>query len=350
MKNLRYVFPGRFCPPTYGHFNIVKRAAEMLPSVTVICSTNPDKNNDIFQPSESKELWSAYALPENVVVMTFEEFSELPKGDSETVIIRGIRNYEDLRAEERVMSLNKELYGIDKYFYLVGDDGLKQISASKTRELASALQFEELAGYIAPLIISRLLERVRGFRQLFMVVGRPGSGKSTFLQMLKELDENNVHINTDAFNKKVRPLLLEAFGDQDLIKLSIERKSEFTQVIKTAWFDLLRNEVAEIIPGKNVFLEIPYGMQSDKAMYNFVGGKIIYVGCEESVENQHRLEERGTPQLTAFIEAIPDWQQSLAIAEEERLQLYQISTTGKLSQLRQVAENFNKMICAGGQP
>lgn len=348
MKTLRYVFPGRFCPPTFGHFNIVKRAAEMLPHVAVVCSTNPDKTNDIFEPSELKELWDAYNLPANVSVVTFEEFKSAPAEGGETVIIRGIRNYDDLRAEERVMALNKEMFGIDKYFYLVGDDGLKQISASKTRALAADLQFEELAWYIAPLIISKLIERLFGFKNLFMVVGRPGSGKSTFLKMLAEANDENIHINTDEFNKKVRPLLLEVFGDQDLIRLSIEQKEEFTAVIKKAWFDLLREAIRGVRTGANVFLEIPYGLQADKAIYNFVGGKIIYVGCEGKVENERRLKERGTSCQAVFIEEIPDRKLSEEIARLMRLDMISISTYCSLFDLKAVASSLNSRICKGG--
>lgn len=347
MKTLRYVFPGRFCPPTFGHYNVVKRSAQMFPHVTVVCSTNPDKTQDIFLPHESKELWQSYKLPSNVTVLSFEEFRKVSTGDQETVIVRGIRNYEDLRDEERVMALNKKLFGIDKYFYLVGDDDLKQVSASKARELAMSLRFEELAGYIAPLIISKLFERTLGIDNLFLVVGRPGSGKSTFLKMLSEIDGKNVHINTDQFNKKVRPLLLNAFGQQDLIRLSIEKKEEFASVIKGPWFDLLREAMISLKKMSNVFVEIPYGLQLDKAMYNFVGGKVVYIGCGNETENRQRIVERGKPEIAAFINEIPDWQASLQIANENQLQICKIDTSGSLEKLQLTAEKFNQEICPG---
>jgi pantetheine-phosphate adenylyltransferase len=342
MKALEYVFPGRFCPPTFGHFNVVTRAAAILPQVTVICSTNPDKHNDIFRPEESKELWRAYNLPKNVSVVTFEEFLAEQSPEREVVIIRGIRNYQDLRDEERVMSLNKELYGIDKYFYLVGDDGLKQISASMARELAKDLKFEELAGCIAPLIVSRLLERTLNLNHLFMVVGRPGGGKSTFLKLLSGISDRNVHLNTDEFNKQVRPLLIEAFGNQDLIRLSIERKAEFSAVIKTAWLDRLRQSLAKAKEGSNLFIEIPYGLQPDKAMYNYVGGKVIYVGCTNPADNYERLLERGTAKQVAFVAEIPDWQQTLEIGSDNRLQLTRVLTDGSVLDLEKTAEKFNQ--------
>lgn len=349
MKELRYIFPGCFCPPTYGHFNIVKRAAEVLPEVTIVCSVNPGKKGMIFSPEESKMLWNAYQLPENVNVVTFSEMLTLPQEGFESVIIRGIRNYEDLRDEERVMSINKERFGIDKYFYLICDNGLRGVSSTKVRKAAAELDFEKLAESVAPLVVSSLLEKILGIHLLFMVVGPCGSGKSTFIKKLESLNEDNVHINTDEYAKTLRPLLVEHFGEQDLIKQAIENKQEYSAVIKDGWFDLLKKSLLEVKKGSNVFLEIPYGLQPDKKLYNFVGGKIVYIGCKDKDEALRRNWERGTPKLEAFIKEIPDWHESLAIMAEDRLQLTGIHTVyHDFSSLDSIAKKFNKSISQGG--
>ncbi len=69
-----YIYPGTFCPATYGHARIAKRLGDMFPEVFIVCSENPDKKNRLFTPAEAKALWCSYDLPKNVLVDTLEEF------------------------------------------------------------------------------------------------------------------------------------------------------------------------------------------------------------------------------------------------------------------------------------
>lgn len=337
MENPIYVYPGRFCPPTYGHANIVKRAAELFPEVYVICSVNPDKNNDIFRPEESKALWEAYNLPDNVIITTLDEFMSLNRDNSRVIIIRGIRNYADLKDEEKVMALNKAKFGIDKYFYFVSETGLEEISASKAREMAANLELEKLSEYVAPMIVTKLIERIFGFRNVFMVVGRPGSGKSTFLKMLTG---NNFIIDTDKLSKALRPFLKEKFPGEDLVKVAIERKEEFMAAIKDPWMSLLKENMRNAPNGANVFIEIPYGLCPDKAMYRYLGGKVIHFYCNP--ENNHkRLVHRNTPHHAKFMEEIPGKEESDKIARENRLIMTTVDTNSSIADLEKQAKIFS---------
>ena len=213
-----FVFPGSFCPPTYGHYEIVKMAVKVFPELTIMCSVNKDKSEQWFTPEECAELWQAYDLPEGVEVKTLAEMKNVDF--RELVMIRGLRNNDDLEYEKRVIIYNKEKFGIDKYFYLYTCERFKNTSSSLARKAAEELDLETLTKIVAPMVVTKMLEKVLEIKNLYLTVGPPASGKSTILKMLCELNEDFVHINTDDFNHQLKSYLQKQFPGKDLIQVA----------------------------------------------------------------------------------------------------------------------------------
>lgn len=335
-----YIYPGSFCPPTFGHLSIVYDVSKFVRELIIVCSLNPEKDNNWFTPEQSKEMWLSYLLPKNVKVLTLEDFKTMKVDSSNLVMVRGIRDYKDLEYEKNVTLYNKEHFGITKYLYLFSDDKYKDISSTKTRMLAENLEIEELSNYVSFKVISRLLEKVLSLDNLFLVVGRPGSGKSTFLNILKDINKEVEFINTDDFNDALRPLLKKRFQEADLISVAINDEASLRSVIAKPWMNLLRKSLNGLNHHcKNLFVEIPYGLQKDKSMFRFLGAKILYIGCNEKT-NFSRNIHRNTPRLIEFIEKIPGLDETMQICKQNRLDLEIINTDCDLDTMVQIAREF----------
>jgi len=334
-----FVFPGSFSPPTYGHAAIVKQAAKTVPELIINCSWNPDKQN-WFSMNECAALWQSYDLPKNVTIRTFGELKD-QIDLKDVVMVRGLRSESDLKEESGVMKFNKDLFGISQYLYFLSDDKYRDISSTKARKVAEDVNLETIGSLVAPLIVSALLEKSLQQRNIFLVVGKPGGGKSTFLQELVKADKQNIHINTDLFNKKLRPLAEAAFPGQDLVKVALEKPTELKEIMGKPWLTMLRNELLMAPKDCNVFIEAAYGLAKTHELFRFVGGKVIYVGCTDG-EYEKRVLKRGTPELLPFINQIPGLEESKVIAKQHKLEFRFIDTACGIEHLPQLAQELTK--------
>jgi dephospho-CoA kinase len=295
-------------------------------------------------------MWLSYNLPNNVRIETLDSFLSSKPNKNDIVMIRGIRNEYDFEQEKKTLFFNRRNFGIDKFFFLISDsDFAENISSTKVREQAGELRLRDLHQFVSPLVISCLLEKVLQIKNLFMVVGQPGGGKSTFLRLLNRKNPNNVIVETDEFNKSLRPYLEKNFPGQDLHEIVLQKEEDLIKVVKEPWLDRLRLALKTLPRYTNVFVEIPYGLQPDKRMWRFIGGKIIYIGCKREEILIERMKARGTPELIPFIKRIPNLEQSERIAKSYGLSLININTNCSLEELTGKVNKFNSKLSQGGE-
>ncbi len=157
-----YIYPGTFCPPQYGHVAIAKEAAEVFGHITVICSVNPVKEGKMpFDPEECKAMWLSYDLNKNIDVVTFDEFFKTRDTAATKIMVRGIRNDNDIKFENSVILDNYKKLGIRHYHYILSQPAFMGMSSTKARIAAKAGDLTELERLVNPDTAAKMLERLR---------------------------------------------------------------------------------------------------------------------------------------------------------------------------------------------
>lgn len=339
-----YVYPGTFAPPTYGHMQIALKAANLFPRVTILCSHNTEKGDRWFDEETCRTMWSSYPLPENVRIVTFNEFTREARSNSRIIMIRGVRDESDHDHEKDVLFSNYRRFGVDSCCYFIADPEYANISSSTAREMTKLLDLDKLYRLVSPCVVSELLKTTLDVSNIFLVVGKPGSGKSTFLRMMAEENKNNHFIETDRWNDSFKDAVSKRFGTDNLIELTLQRDAEVSAFLKDAWLGRLADELREAPKNSNVFVEAAYGLVPEKSLFRFIGGNVLFFGCDDPSENAARVVNRGTRELLPFIERIPGLEESRRIAEEHRLAFTYINTSCSLDELRRRADVFRRTI------
>lgn len=132
------LYAGSFDPPTYGHQDLVERAARLFPQLIVAVGTHPTRS-PVFAVAERLALLVEITKPfANVTVQSFDGLLvDYAKKIGARVVVRGLRVGSDFEYELQIAHANADLApGIDTVF-LPTRTNYGFISASLVREIAS---------------------------------------------------------------------------------------------------------------------------------------------------------------------------------------------------------------------
>ncbi|MCL2545577.1 MAG: pantetheine-phosphate adenylyltransferase [Oscillospiraceae bacterium] len=137
------IYPGSFDPLTYGHLDIIARAAKLADTLIVSVMRNIDKMS-LFMPDERATMLRCAVdeqeLGENIEIITSEGLvADLARGldtYGKPVIIKGVRDAQDFYIEQQMAALNQAENMMLETLLLPANPQLAHLSSSAFKEFA----------------------------------------------------------------------------------------------------------------------------------------------------------------------------------------------------------------------
>lgn len=134
---VKAVFAGSFDPPTYGHLDIIERAAKLFESVDVVISVNPEKKYMFTQDERIAMVQDLIKGLKNVCVHSYSGLIvNYAKEVKANALIRGIRNSNDYAYEFDLALMNQNLNPEIETIFLQSKEKFTIVKSSSIKQLA----------------------------------------------------------------------------------------------------------------------------------------------------------------------------------------------------------------------
>lgn len=338
MKKALYAFSGD--PITFGHVNIVQRAAQIFDQVVVAIGVNPDKTYTFSLEDRTEMAQRSLDFLPNVTVTSFTGMlTDFAYEQGIPVIIKGVRNASDFEYERHLDQLgDSQKLGIDTVL-LFADPQLAHVSSSAVK----AIQKEQgLVHEYVPLYVKQKLEEVISGQYIWSVTGEIGVGKTYVCQRLVELGKkqglevHNIeldHIAHDIYEKlsqprykEVRETLIQTFGEKiknanntvnrkilgEIVFNDQEKLQQLNEIMYTPILVRLRRE----IHGKKGLILLNAALIAESNMAYLSNNKVLLVSASKSLQKERLLGRKLTErQIKTRLESQHNFEQKKKLLE-----------------------------------
>jgi len=163
------ICPGSYDPVTYGHVDVIRRAAEIFDRVVVGVVRDPTHKGTMFTVSERVGFLEEALAEKGVTNVEVDVFAELvvefARKHGAKTMVKGLRVISDFEWEFQMNHLNRTLAPDIETLYVMASPQYSFVSSSGVKEIAS------FGGAVDELVPPAVARR---FRDLFPE-GRPGA-------------------------------------------------------------------------------------------------------------------------------------------------------------------------------
>jgi pantetheine-phosphate adenylyltransferase len=161
------IYPGTYDPVTFGHVDVIERAASIFDRVVIGVVRDPTHKSPMFSVEERVAfLEDALTHLDNVVVDVFAELVvDFAHRWDAKVIVKGLRVVSDFEWEFQMNQLNRTLAPEVETVYVMASPQVSFVSSSGVKEIAT------FGGRVDDLVPEGVARR---FKELFPA-GRPGA-------------------------------------------------------------------------------------------------------------------------------------------------------------------------------
>lgn len=152
------VCPGSFDPVTYGHLDIIRRAADLFDRVYVAVLINPNKHA-LFSVEERVQMLKETI--KDIQNVSCEHFSGLAvdyaRQKGAVAIVRGLRAVTDFEMEFKMAAMNSQLDPEIETVFMMTSSEYSFLSSSAIKEVAS--MGGDVSKWVPPYVRRRLYEK-----------------------------------------------------------------------------------------------------------------------------------------------------------------------------------------------
>ena len=154
------IYPGSFDPITYGHIDIIERAAKISEKLIVAVLNNPEKQS-LFTVDERVEMIKkSIESFDNIEVECFDGLLvDYAKKKNANIIIRGLRAVTDFEYELQLAQTNRELYKDLDTVFLLTNLQYSYLSSSVVKQVAS--YNGDIDKFVTPYVANKIREKYK---------------------------------------------------------------------------------------------------------------------------------------------------------------------------------------------
>ena len=162
---LRAIYPGSFDPVTYGHLDIIERAARISDELIVGVLQNKAKTPLFSVEERVIMLREVTKNLKNVKIITFEGLLiDFAKEMDAKVIVRGLRAITDFEYELQMSQTNRKLNSDIETLFLTTSLDYSYLSSTTVKEVAS---FDgDIEQFVPQFVAERVTEKIKERRRI----------------------------------------------------------------------------------------------------------------------------------------------------------------------------------------
>lgn len=363
MKKAIYAFSGD--PITFGHLDIIERAARVFDKLIIGIGVNPAKKYLMSLEERAELAKTATAHIPNVEVKYFRGLLvDYAYEHNIPTIIRGLRNNEDFSFELMLHQIGESQKMDIDTFFIPSKQELSHISSGAVK----AIQLEQgLIHEYVPLVVKQKMEERLSGQYIIGVTGEIGAGKSYTCKSIQELGKIagiEVHIVDidylgheileklqESLFKMLRETIAKEFGEalltsegfintKALGKIVFSDITKLNQLNKLLYKPLLLR-LRKAIYGKKGIILLDSALIAESQMSYLCNNNVILIQTNKDVQLK-RLKERmyTEVQINERIYSQYNHEKKLTYLEKE----IHDKKYGKIMHLNNVENNFSESI------
>jgi len=152
------IYAGTFDPITFGHIDIIERAANIFDKIVVVIGINASKQN-LFNENERKQMAEeSLKHLSNIEIVVHKGLTvKIARKYKAIAMIRGVRAVSDFDYEFQIALANRKIENEIHTIFMMPDEKYSYLSSSVVRELAS--YGEDVSSFVSLFVAKELAKK-----------------------------------------------------------------------------------------------------------------------------------------------------------------------------------------------